>query len=130
MCRAHRRGIGRETWNSATELAAAERLISHLGMSDSIWASASVSGDISTAQLCKYMLICVWVCVDACVFLCCPQARDLVQDNKMLFPPFGYSFSEAFASNFKLVEISAKQVTPQARLHPWQRTQSESQGTQ
>mmetsp|Transcript_13585 Transcript_13585/g.34271 ORF Transcript_13585/g.34271 Transcript_13585/m.34271 type:complete len:965 (-) Transcript_13585:2046-4940(-) len=77
MCRANRRGVVRETWHYATELAAAERLISHLGMGGSIWASAS--------------------------------ARDVTERSKMLLPPFGFAFSEAFASNFKVIDMSIKQ---------------------
>lgn len=29
----------------------------------------------------------------------------------MLLPPFGFAFSEAFASNFKVIDMSIKQVS-------------------
>jgi hypothetical protein len=50
MCRAHRRGIDRETWSAATELAAAARLLNHQGMVNSISASASVSGNFAPSS--------------------------------------------------------------------------------
>lgn len=81
MCRAHRRGIDRETWSAATELAAAARLLNHQGMVNSISASAS--------------------------------ARCASRTDKMLLPPFGFMFSEAFASNFKLVDTDAEKFSPE-----------------
>eukprot|EP00192_Tetraselmis_astigmatica_P024421 CAMPEP_0117667518 /NCGR_PEP_ID=MMETSP0804-20121206/11018_1 /TAXON_ID=1074897 /ORGANISM="Tetraselmis astigmatica, Strain CCMP880" /LENGTH=1261 /DNA_ID=CAMNT_0005475267 /DNA_START=149 /DNA_END=3934 /DNA_ORIENTATION=- len=83
MCRAHRRGICRETWESVTQLAAAMRLVEHMGMGNGIYGHATV--------------------------------RHPAETDKMLFSPFGNSFSEAHASHFKIVDLDIRRIAEEER---------------